>query len=223
MSKYLNSFWNAGFWSFFLVGLIAFALKIGRLELDGFFLTIAGIGIWILLMVLTRFLLIQSDMQYARIEFASIPPPDQHSNPASESRREAIAASLAVGLRRTGQWSDWKNCTDQDDLLSRLFEQSETAIQLWYMPVQALVWALPALGFIGTAWKMRGLLAFLLDMMAHQRSLDIGALVTAAPYLNEALGIISLALTLSAVTYLAVSLLLKRDLDWSFGCVTHYS
>jgi hypothetical protein len=213
MVKYLNSFWKAGFSSFTLVSLIGSALRIARLPFNAFMLTLFGLGVWVILLVITRLLLISTDLVSARTALASLAQARKDFPVTHGALEAAIINSVRSGLGRTGQWVDARSCIEDLEMLSKPFDEAETTIHLWYIPIQALVWALPAIVFIGTAWTMRALLVALHAVVAQLQSIDINVISTAAPYLNDALTIISLALALSAVTYLAVSLVLKHDLD----------
>jgi len=218
VTRYLNSFWNAGYWSFVLIGLIAVAFYLGGISFDPFVGGIAGVGVWVTLLVLSRVWLIMSDataFAAKGLEASSASSGERDGAALADTEFTSVVVGLLdSGVARTGVAIQAEADETFDPATLRIaFEDAEQSIQLWYIPVQALVWALPALGFIGTAWQMRNLLLGVMGLAAQERSLDTQTLSAAVPFISNAMAIICLALGLSVISYLAVSLTFKQDIQ----------
>lgn len=83
-----------------------------------------------------------------------------------------------------------------------------------YIPVKTLIWALPVLGFVGTALGMAqavGGFAIALDNAGNFEQLKRQLIENIVPHLSRAFDNTMLALCLSVITYFALSLLQKQE------------
>jgi len=218
VAHYLEGFWTAGFWSAFLIGIVGFMFRFARIPLDPALGIVLTVGVWIFILLMSRYHLINSDVHASSETSREVPIDKQDCGPLSlPPSSDQIAATvtnrLIMGLARTQlPREDLTIEQVQSAEFRTALDYAEDAIQLWYIPVQALVWTLPALGFVGSAWRMRTLLLDLVGTGMRERALDISSLASAGPLLGSALMIICTALALSALSYCAVSLVFQHDL-----------
>jgi hypothetical protein len=211
MMMYLNSFWNAGFWSGLLIGVVGISFRLGSLHVEPFLALLAWLGVWLAILLFTRSRLVTSDMTAAAIlKPAMAPGPSEMPEKENQDRPRQY---LRAGLARTLAFAPLtaNSGADTNDLVSDL-QGAVESINLWYWPVQAVVWVIPAVGFIGSAWQMRLLMYLTLEQGARNRALEIETLMSMAPVLVDGLTIICVALALSAITHVATSLVFRRDL-----------
>src|SRR5882762_10237874 len=103
MTTYLNSFWNAGFWSALLISLIGVAFRLAALPFEPFLAVLAWLGVWLAILLATRSNLVAANMAVAagfRPTLES--PPKSSDEPTADVRnRETAVDYIRAGLART--------------------------------------------------------------------------------------------------------------------------
>jgi hypothetical protein len=94
-----------------------------------------------------------------------------------------------------------------------LAERAESQAEAWYLPVQALIWSLPAAGFLGTAWRLRGLATTLYAADPGSTNVSTAFDHRMLDGVSAAFLIICIALGGAVVAYVAMSLVMRADLE----------
>jgi len=208
-ATYLSSFWRAGFWSVLLVVGTEGAEALLGASVDASMAALFGIAVWVALLLIGRNVLVSTDAVKVSALRGEQPAHAQPSRVASAaeivdllSRIELPEAELALMLNRDDPPSSHQ-------LLTSMIDDLREDILSWYSPIEALVWTLPAIGFLGSAWHMREAVRQTLENTSHLPA----AQSALGPALLASLALICTALGLSVLTHVAVSLTLARDME----------
>jgi hypothetical protein len=138
MASYLSSFWNAGLWSFFLIGIVATSFRLAKLPFDPILGSVLGVGSWICLLLLVRHRLIVHDVGIGkeRLSFLDAGPVPSQQALVQSTRPDDLAQDLSNCLRASLART---HLTPQELVIEQvqsaefraILDHAEESIQLW--------------------------------------------------------------------------------------------
>jgi hypothetical protein len=216
MAERFQSFWAAGICASTFVLLILSASLWFGLRLDGLMALVLWIAYWAGILLASRAVLVRQDLRAATAlalspegdagEDGKAQPDSMIGLVRSQSRHRLPVSAVE---RRGDELSGLADGNRQTALT--LVEEMERDTIAWYVPTNALIWALPAVGFLGTAWHLGSAMTNLATYIGP------GAPSAGNPHditgpLTMAFVILSVALGLSAIGYVTAALTMKADL-----------
>jgi hypothetical protein len=181
---------------------------------------VVAISLWTVLFVLGRWMVDLRERVAIRVAREAIEAPvfAPTDNPSGRVRRRLSDAGLAqsrVGHRISAATVSAGNGPDATAVaLSARSELDHAYVDVWYQPARALVWALPALGFLGTAAEMSRAIGGLGTSVAETAAyVELrNALVSRViPPLADAFGATLLALGAAVVCHLLLTWIVSRE------------
>lgn len=221
--KYLESFWSAGFWTLTLMFIVGIVFNIMGLHFDVLIATIIAVALWVVLLLSIRRYVIHTDFKSIKKFLNNLDELDNEEKRLQKSNEILVTDAsnpysqfmdrIGITKRKLQFIRESKSNNAFSEVFSELMNDVDQTINSWYMPLQALVWSLPALGFLGTAWHMREAIIIFIERGLSENTLNIQVLSEIAPALIISFLIISFALGLTVITYIATALTLKADTE----------
>jgi hypothetical protein len=166
-------------------------------------LWVATLSLWILLLLFGR-LIVKAAARRALLEL----------DRGNESKRLELGDALRAALSAYLPWPEAAGSPTEARRLNESAYDIESRIQAWYMPLQGLIWALPAVGFLCTAWELRRALLLGLVHGGEQGIEARKALVQQLhPILGLALLVICVALGAAAACHVLATVLAKAETE----------
>jgi hypothetical protein len=142
--------------------------------------------------------------------------------PELQTEQFLMYGTLAPPLAHYLGLPDWQlhDESDADDRVLRTeaaFADLDNSAQAWMTPVHALIWALPGVGFLGTAWELRKAIGALFKngRAADPEWASLGESMGVS--LGAAFGVICLALATTAVAHVVSAIVSKREAQLAIG------
>lgn len=203
LANRLSSFWSSCLWAAAFGVLLIAAGRLLRVSIDPAVAVILALFFWIVLLLAARGVLRHGSAVLMR----SLDPGAEPGETQPADLRRALHDK-----NRHFPWT-WTGRDDDgagDDELAAdpapLVDEVEIEISSWYLPIQALVWSLPAAGFVGTAWHLRSLVVDRADPLAPVSE------AAASASIGAAIVVVCSALVCSAVAYVATALSQRAEL-----------